>query len=329
MLCKTIFHRAVSNENAHTELLNNFLRYDSLKKGLLELLEMEVQDIDQIHTTTQTNLGIHGRPDLEIFKRGEFRIFIEVKIQNTSLTPNQPSQYYRYLRDCVSAKVRRLVLLAPKSYLHLNDYEGRLKEVKAEQYKLKEDDTKIITWEAILAVIEKVPELSDDLLLQEYAQFLKDEFNLNKFYLNQSEMEILYKQNSGESFRTAVAIVFNVHRRLYDDGIPWNNSASPGTFDNFQDYGFSFELKNGGTLFFGIWFEYWAERNEPFCLALKPNENQDLTKFIATAKKADFHQRPSLRNWLVFAPDSSVLMNNEAEKKLENMLKTIYDDLKK
>ncbi|MDF1548645.1 MAG: hypothetical protein P1P88_12540, partial [Bacteroidales bacterium] len=145
-----IFINTIQNENCFTELFTNFLKYDDFRYFFLKLL-INVNEISVEYEdfTTQINLGQFGQPDI-ILSTPEIEFLFEVKVfPSTKLTKNQPLGYLNYLNSEVRRdKYKRLIFILPNSY--------------AEIAYLKAHNVDIVSWEMIINMLEKLPNINSN-----------------------------------------------------------------------------------------------------------------------------------------------------------------------
>ena len=94
-----IFHRVADSEVPFTELFCNLMSYKIFRECILNQLiggKFSIKSIHYEHFTTQYRLPDScGQPDL-VVRNDDVEILIEIKINNSGLTNNQPINYLKY-----------------------------------------------------------------------------------------------------------------------------------------------------------------------------------------------------------------------------------------
>ena len=178
----SVFDNIVKNENAFTELFYNYLKFGVFRVLLLDLIafDFDKENIKYSNFDTQYSLSKFGRPDLALLTN-EVEILFEIKVYNTSLTLNQPTAYYNYLKTKNTKKHKALILIAPDNYYDLDRYNRELSVINDNN---DEIFTQIIYWNDIVRQIEKkdIPEISP--LFKEYTNFLTVGFQMKSIFLH-------------------------------------------------------------------------------------------------------------------------------------------------
>lgn len=271
-----IFEDVANNEDSITALFKNLLRFKPFRKSFLELLgcHFKAENIRFEDFETQFRTESDGIPDI-VLKNDEIQFLFEVKVYvYRKLTENQPNGYINYLKTKVSAnKKKGLFLIAPQSYLYKVDFE---KGIEAET----DIHYKFISWEKIInLIIEKeIDSLSP--IFHEFTKFLKKWFKTIKF--ENLNVEIMYDSSIPKSIRTFIEIVDNVYNVLKS-----NKDLNLGYFSKkfTEEYGFYINQNSNYELFFGIWFEHWANTGKPITLCLR-NNNSENTLLVPIFEKA-------------------------------------------
>jgi len=322
----SIFNKAIRNENSFIELFHNFLQFEDIKAGFLELLGIPeaVKDLNLIKTNTQDSLGENGQPDLSLSLEKELYVLIEIKVYNTHLTPNQPSSYYDQLKNTSSIKHKGLILLAPKYYAHKKQYLNRLKIVEDESSGIF---TRIVQWEEIVDMIESLDQTSNNILYQEYLNFIRNWCNHYPQFLTQKQSQTMYSKESGEAFFTSIKLVHRIYKNLAEKGIEVVSVKAQNLLDDFDEYGFYIKIDNQPDLFFGIWLAYWADSGKPFCLCSNSKDSDFLNELKYHATGHGFGNAQTFNNWTTLPLNQETVVSEKAEEEIGQLLSEIYATL--
>ena len=258
----SVFDNIVKNENAFTELFYNYLKFGVFRVLLLDLIafDFDKENIKYSNFDTQYSLSKFGRPDLALLTN-EVEILFEIKVYNTSLTLNQPTAYYNYLKTKNTKKHKALILIAPDNYYDLDRYNRELSVINDNN---DEIFTQIIYWNDIVRQIEKkdIPEISP--LFKEYTNFLTVGFQMKSIFLDSLNVTNMFGKEFPESLFKTLVIVDNVFRELKKQKFKvWRTNDK-----YFEEYGFAFQLPDDEVIFFGMWFDYWRDNGNPICIGL-------------------------------------------------------------
>lgn len=284
----TIFDNIIYNENSFTELFKNFMRYKVFRDQFILLIDSLPNDItvDFEHFNTQKSSN-DCRPDIRIIS-DEVDIFIEIKVWNTVLTYNQPVGYIRELEKS-NKQNKSLVLIVPKHYKYLSEYESRKNDYPTSV------DSKIITWDNIIKLIENKEMQIGNPMIFEFLQLLKEWFEPKKIIINSDFVTIMNNKLTPENIIKLVETIDQLNNEITKRGFITTKKK------NFlEEYGFYIEDENF-SLFIGEWFYYWQTEGKPLCISLQSQDNMILDKFNEISKVFS-SESPTLLNesWLTF-----------------------------
>lgn len=284
----TIFDNIIYNENSFTELFKNFMRYKVFRDEFILLIDTFPNDIivNFEHFNTQKSSN-NCRPDIRITSE-HVEVFIEIKVWDTTLTHNQPIGYIKELEKS-NKQNKSLVLLVPKHYKYLSEYERRKNEYATHI------DTKIFFWDSIINLIEYKEMDIGNPMLSEYLQLLKEWFEPKKIIINSDFTTIMNNKLTPENISKLVETIDQLNTEITKRGFITTKKK------NFLDeYGFYIEDEKF-SLFVGEWFYYWQTEGKPLCISLQSQDNIILDKFTDISKVFT-SESPKLLNesWLTF-----------------------------
>jgi hypothetical protein len=314
---KSVFENIVKNENAFTELFYNYLKFGVFRVLLLDIItfDFDKQSIKYSNFETQYPLSNFGRPDLALLTN-EVEILFEIKVNNTSLTLNQPTSYYNYLKTKKTKKHKALILIAPDNYYDLDRYNRELSIIKGSN---DEIHTQTIYWNDIVRLIEKkdIPEISP--LFKEYTNFLTIWFQMKSIFLDSLNITNMFGKEFPESLFKTLAIIDNVFKELKKQEFNvWRTNDK-----NFKEYGFAFQLPNDETLFFGLWFNYWRDNGNPICIGLDGDSKTQIEIINNELIHKNLSELIHYKDWYVTFIDKTTLMDINSEKIISKLLSDI------
>lgn len=247
---RNLFHGIVTNENTFTELICNLFQYESFAKYFINFLEYEHHDISfNIDSQISTN---NGRPDI-LLKNENCSVFIEIKIDNASLTINQPEGYLLELQKRKESN-KALFFIIPKNYMHEQDLRKRIKQ--NDKYK----QVSIKYWDDFVKKYKKDEDVKKMPLYKEFYQLIKNWFGYDEIFITKEEFRRM--KNAGSIFYKIAKHIENV-----------KNELEKKNYIIEQDYEYGsigFWVKNEDKeilLWFGSWLELWDKEKCSFvCL---------------------------------------------------------------
>jgi len=313
----TIFENLVYNENTFTELFKNIMKFKVFRREFLSLIDCEFsgEHIDFENFSTQKTTD-NGRPDL-IISTQSLEIFIEVKVWNTMLTDNQPLGYLKELEG-MSKNNKMLILLAPKNYKYLDDYNKRKSKDKST---IK---TQTIFWEEIIYRIKQEELFEGNSLLKEYFELLKEWFEPKNVEIDDKFLEIMYNIDTPNSIEKLTDLISKIKTELQKSGVEITSNKS----NILNEYGFYCDSGDSYSLFIGEWFEYWKATGNPLCIAIETKNKQILNQFKIECEQQGY-VKPMLfddSNWWVC--NIGLDRNENVVEIITNTTKKIIDKLK-
>jgi hypothetical protein len=317
----SVFENIVKNENSFTELFYNYLKFGVFKSIFLELIDFDFDkgSIKYSDFDTQYSVSKFGRPDLVLIN-DELEILFEIKVYNTSLTANQPTSYYKHLKSKSKKKYKALILLAPDDYYDIERYRNELLIVNDNEDKIF---TQIIYWNEIVRQIEKkdITEISP--LFKEYSNFLTSWFQMKSIFFDSLNATTMFGKEFPDGLYKTLVIVDNIFRELKKQKFEvWRTNDK-----YFAEYGFSFQLPNEETLFFGLWFDYWRDYGNPICIGLDGDTKTHLKIVNDNLKQKNLCELVEYKDWFVSFIDKSTLMDSNSEKIISKLISDIATKL--
>ena len=245
-----IFHRVADYEVPFTELFCNFMNYKIFRECILKVVldgKQYSKNIKYEHFSTQKRLQNNcGQPDISI-KNDDIEILIEIKINNTGLTENQPEGYIRHLNTI--SEYNLLVFLIPENYSHRCEIEKRLIKTPKEKYK-------IITWNQIIEEIIDHEIYDINPLFSEFFDLITSWFKPESICFSSVEVSYMFS----DSIPTILEKLFNIVDTVKNATAPTCKSSKGQS----KEYGLNFRKKDGGNiLYFGVWYDFWKKHNKP------------------------------------------------------------------
>jgi len=273
----TIFENLVYNENTFTELFKNLMRYKVFRKLFLELIDSNLlnQDIQFEDFSTQKSTE-NGRPDL-VISTDEVEIFIEIKVYDTTLTPNQPNGYLLELEKKDGKTMKQLVLLTPREYKYLEEYNNRKKEYQSVI------NSKTIYWESIIKKVVEEEIHESNPILTEYLNLLKEWFEAPKIFINYQFTQFMNDKYLPRNLEKLTSIIDQLKVNLQRSGLKITNSKKK----ILDEYGFYCD-SDGYLLFIGDWFEYWKYSGNPLCIALRTEDENIIKRYTKAVQGQSF-----------------------------------------
>ena len=256
------------NENAVTIVFGNLLdRYESVRNALWKTLREDVQE--EINLSCIKPIEIHpsgdrgeGIPDLVIRGHG-FVLVIEIKVKKErGLQPAQQEAYVPWTQEAIQDEQTGFVLfLIPAGYHHQE-------ELKAQAY---EDDQSgririlpPIYWKQFVEKLGPPEELENE-LIHEFYNHLSERFIPKPVRFSAEEVRLMHSGKTACAIRKLIKIVEEVEDK--------SSSQRPAYLD-YSGYGYKFsDPEKKKSVWFGIWWEYWAKKDFPLCVAIRKKDH--------------------------------------------------------
>lgn len=281
-----IFTNIVKDENSLTELTYNLLQYKFFKDIFFDLVFKEnllKNELTHDDIKTQQSYGDHGRPDLVIENKNCLYL-VEIKVYNTARTPNQPSNYLKYLLE-KNLKEKACIFLLTKDYY---DQAGCLKDF--ETFHKEHPNSKILTniiyWEDLLIKLKNTEVAKLSPIFQEYQKLLEQWFFIPNTNFSHQNIQTMYSDQIPNTLRKVIDLIFKTKTEIQKRGYSVKDSLDK----YFEEHGFYIKNKQGEEiLFFGCWLPFWEKKSFPLILCLETGRNQSLGDKLRKISQKNTH----------------------------------------
>jgi hypothetical protein len=158
-----------------------FKEFEKIISGFIGIKSKE------IYIATQYRTKINGRPDLVVSYDNGIE-FIEVKVDDSKLTKNQPEGYIKELSGN-NVQNKKLYFLIPKNYYYIKDLKNRIGNIKDKKITIK-----IKYWEEFFEYCKSERIYSNNKVLNEYYTLLKSRFGYETISFSKEERNIMNKK---------------------------------------------------------------------------------------------------------------------------------------
>lgn len=271
------------NEDAVTIVFGNLLdRYESVRNALQRTLPKDVQEevnlscIKSVETHRSGGSG-EGIPDLVIRGHG-FVLVIEIKVKKErGLQPAQQEAYVPWTQKAIQdEEIGFVAFLIPAGYHHQ-------KELKAQA---DEDDKRgrvrilpPIYWNQLVEELGPPEELKDE-LIREFYNHLSERFVPKPVIFFTEEVRLMYSKETASVILKLIDIVEEVEDK--------SSPQRPAYLDS-SGYGYNFSSpKKKKSVWFGIWWEYWAKKGFPLCIAVSKEHRSSILNAFKERSEIQF-----------------------------------------
>ena len=260
------------NENAVTIVFRNLLyRYKSVRQALQRTLPEDIQKkvnlsyINSIETHRSGGTG-KGIPDLVIRGHG-FVLVIEIKVKKErGLQPAQQEAYVPWTQKAIQDEQTGFVtFLIPAGYHHQEDLKAQADE---DDQRGRVRILPPIYWNQLVKELGPPKELADE-LIREFYNHLSERFVPKPVIFSTEEVRLMYSKETASGISKLMNIVEQVTDKLNCFNLQIKGSKSP-------DYGYTFSY-SAREVWCGIWWEYWAEKGFPLCVAIWKEDHSPAT----------------------------------------------------
>jgi hypothetical protein len=247
-----LFQNIVTDENSYTELLCNLLSYKFFREQFFKFLGIKNESEFDYNTQYRTiNKQKNGRPDLILSSETEYYF---IKINNTSLTNNQPKGYLRELEK-ISCKNKYLFFIVPKNYKHKDELANKLESYNVN----KKIVTNIYYWDHFFKDCKKYYSTEKNDIFFQYFQLLKEWFGYNHIsFQKKGEIDMNIKE-VGQKLVECHQTVDTIGNLLETNNFKIKYPETGG-----GEYGFYIYHKKVNLGWFGIWNDLWASKGDVF-----------------------------------------------------------------
>ena len=273
---RNIFDDVLHREDALTDALRNFLKYSPVRcalwKTLPDIVRRHVDFSSIKDIETRSSGGSSGVPDL-VLRGPTFTLVIEAKVW-APLTCAQQTAYVDWVRVQIEESESKdrmgfVVFLVPEGYPHGRELRCRLKKARA----LCRSDPKIcippdpITWEKLVQALGSRNMTSLNELIREFHGHLSKRFQPPRRFTSE-EIRLMRARETASGIRKLMSIVAKVQDSLKAVEL------RPGKLDAWNfGYNVTSDDPDGGTVYFGIWWQFWEKYAHPLCIAVQREES--------------------------------------------------------
>lgn len=315
-MLNSVFDKVVVNENSQTQLLCNFMRRDDefrTKVLTLFLPEAVASKVRPHEIRREVSLLEGGRPDITIEAQGVCAL-IEVKASTRcELRENQDvreklGSYAVFLKRN-NAACKRFGFLVPRDFDALEGLNSRTREAREQ---LGDIEPKIVYWDQILAIIEKLQ--SRDGLFEEYRGFLAQKFGPIGF--DQEEIQMLSSTAFLRPFLKLTHLIRQIEIKC--------KKEFRTDFQTSRDE-VALYIKAQGSreslLYFGVWKDFAEQGGSPICYGVLDSwKSAGTFSMICERNKRIVKKFGNSNEWILVSVDPKVL-------DVENAAETIWEEL--
>ncbi len=315
-----IFYNLVTNENSATELLCNLFQFDPFIKLFCVLIGLEedktyfeYQDVE-----SQYDFSDKGIPDIFI-KNDNYAIMVEIKINNTSLTNNQPSSYLNALAE-LEIENKYLIFLVPRTYIHLSLINERSDNWNRDKVNNSQIIVQIIYWEDIFIKFKNTRIYEFNLFFAHFYSLLESWYGYKTIPFSNNEVTIMFTNEIPDimvKMNDLVKEVMGKIKQYYkvkkDD----------------EGFGYGFYIKDENSkiiLFFGYWFELWRDKGFPLCIgAHRKHSSYSYNNFEKHFEDSFEYEE----NWKIYGIKKDIITSDQNTQILIDLLLTKSDKIVK
>ena len=271
-----VFDDILHRGNSLTAALRYFLQYRPIQDAFLATLPDENirerivwEDVKEIEMHDSPADSSEGRPDLVVRGRS-FVLVVEVKI-GAELTKYQKGAYVQ-LTQVEVEEVRSdnpqatgfVAFLIPDDYGHRDELDRCLEEVEKEVGALPITVLPPLSWSRFIEKLESEDLPSLNPLIREFYDHLDRRFRPPKIQFSDREAEMINSPTTAQGILKLFKLIDQVCKKVIEDPAIKKQKNQAGF------YGYTFFSEDAQrTVYFGIWWEFWAEEDgSPLCLAI-------------------------------------------------------------
>lgn len=267
---RNIFEDVLNRENALTDALRNFLKYSPVRDALWRTLpipenvrkRVNFSLIEAIETRPSYSRDL-GEPDLVLYG-SDFILVIEVKIGAELTKKHQQKAYVPWIKKEIRAYHKAMGFVV---FLIPDDYPRDVLDPCLEQGRrlCRSNNSNIqvldpITWQKLVTEFKAQDMLSLNELISEFYDHLSERFIPKPVIFSTEEIRLMHSKKTASVILKLIEIVEEVKRKSCSQG--------SGRLDS-SGYGYHFSSpKKNKSVWFGIWWEYWAKEDFPLCVAI-------------------------------------------------------------
>lgn len=303
----------LENENNVSTLVVNLIKkypiFENKWKNFLN-----IDNIDSIETEIplKRKKQEYGRIDIYI-ENDSNEILIENKIwRYRELTPNQPSNYIKYVEDEEDKKDNKLIFLLPKHYHHENELKNKKLSIKY--------------WEDFIAELKKDDFHKINIFIKEFIEFMENILSISYIHLSASEKRLLNKkgirmksQNIPQIMKKLIEIINSV---IEGGKIKISNNSKPTEYDG---YGYELKLENSELfIWFGIEYDIWEKYESPIIIWIESMSSEE--EKTLQDEGFEYYTNEENNDTMIFSFNDFLDQENVSEeilKKIISVIKTL------
>ena len=293
---RNIFEDVLNRENALTDTLRNFLKYPPVRDALWQTLpipknvrkRVNFSLIEAIETRPSHSRDL-GEPDLVLYG-SDFILVIEVKVkQDRDLTDDHQQEAYvswikREIRD-PRKEMGFVVFLIPDDYHHSDLLDSCIEQARTRLCSSNNSNIQIldsIKWKTLIKAFESqdMPSLNE--LTREFYDYLDEKFIPKPVRFSAEEVRLMNDKKTARGVLKLMAIV--------NEKVKPKLNEFRSKFDS-ADYGYEFfSPEETKSLYFGIWWKFWAATDFPLCIAIWNQSPQSMLESFQKKYKDRFRR---------------------------------------
>ncbi len=330
-MADSIFHAAVSGENAYTRLLCNLMNRDMVFRRILVARFLQL-DADQVadsgvEVIPQRRLpDACGQPDLRI-ESPEACVIVEIKTDaHRSSTSKQElsdgKTYLSYLHGQVKAGKRAvLVFLVPHNWKFRRKLRNSIAALKK-----RGDATSVLVapvyWEDVLQLVSDGRIKYETVFPEELRLLLVEHFGPISF--EREEIESMF--SSEFPIRTIVkmsAVLFGLKQK-----VPKRN-AGELTSETKDEFGFYLKKGKRDLLFIGSWVAFWeANHRYPLCFGVQDDDPKIKEAFISALRIEYESEAISFDGWSMGGVPAEDFISVDAVDEIWSRIEPIWNSVR-
>ena len=275
---RNIFEDVLNLEDSLTDALRNFLKYPPVRDALWRTLPPNVREhvnfcsIETIETRpSDSDLG---EPDLVLYG-SDFILVIEIKVKKErGLQPAQEEAYVPWTEKEIQAFQKErgfIVFLIPDDYHHSDLLDSCIEQARTRLCSSDNSSIQIldsIKWKTLIKAFESqnMPSLNE--LTHEFYDHLSKRFIPKPVIFSTEEVRLMNDKRTASGILKLMAIV--------NEKVKPKLNKFGSKFDSV-DYGYEFSSsEETKSVYFGIWWEFWAATDFPLCIAIWNQSSQSM-----------------------------------------------------
>lgn len=264
----------LNQEIIFEEYFCNLLRIDNFRQTFIDFIceknnILDGENIEYSNFNTEISLNNqHGRADLFLNIHDNKKFIFEIKNKDyTSLTPNQPQSYLKYLKDTHEDGLdfnKHLFFLIPKNYQHKDELHKRWKE-------FDDRENQIFYWQDLIYKVKEKKLEQQNIELKIFCEFCEYWFNMKPIYFSEDQKRLF--NTKGENMNDFKDL--SVPKLMQNlENIVRNIGLNTGMQEDKSCLGFYYSTKiNNYVMWFGIDYDIWEAKGTPLSILIQNQNN--------------------------------------------------------